>query len=473
MKLSPWTLSAAAALLAAPLAAAGSVLGSPEQGQVVARAGGMELGVEEAASLLAENPDIADDPGVVADMADLWVDYTLMAAAAYSGPGELDPVLDRLAESGREDRLIAVMLSGEALARADTVFSEDEVRAAWAPQATQEIRVRHILLRLPPGATPAQRDSVARLAESLRARAAGGEDFAGLARRYSADESAAKGGDVGFISRIDMVAGFTEVAFELEVGEVSPVVETRLGLHVIRAEEKRAQPGPPPEGFERAMAQDAAQAAASRFVDSLTAAAETRVEPGAVGVLREIAVRGSARESGTVLVSYRGGEVTAGEAALLLSAVGATNRQWAAEYEEEAARILGHLATREILLREARARGVTLPPAAHESLRSDLRGMLEETLAQADLEMRPTPAAENARDAAVQKRVRSLLRGVVLGDHHLKPLGVLGSALRADGGALIFPETFPRVVERMVALRRGRPRPPKTSGPGSPWARIP
>lgn len=469
MKLSPWTLSAAAALLAAPLAAAGPVLGSLEQGQVVARAGGMELGVEEAASLLAENPDIADDPGVVADMADLWVDYTLLAAAAYSGAAGLDLVLDRLVEPWAEVELVATFVDGEV--RADTDFAEEELQAAWARESGNEVRMRHLLLRIPDGSTPAQRDSVGRMAESLRARAAGGEDFAALARRYSADASAAQGGDLGFIGAGDMEPELWHAALALEPGAVSPVVTTSEGLHVIRVEEKRSRPGPRPEEFEQAMAVDAARNAEARFVDSLTAAAEMRVEPGADEALRDMARNGGAARSHAVLATYRGGELTTGEAALVLRAMDASSREMTVDFEGGAEGMVRQLATREILLREARTRGVTLPPAALDSVRSGLRRMLGETLAQAGLHEQPALPAGEARDAAVRTRVRSLLRGMVLGEHpHLQRLGMLGSMLRADG-AKIFPETFPRVIERMVALRRGRPRPPKPSG--SPWARIP
>ncbi len=66
-----------------------------------------------------------------------------------------------------------------------------------------------------------------------------GEDFATLAKKYSEDTSAPKGGDVGFFKRGDMVLPFEEAAFNMEPGEVSSVVESKFGFHIIEVTEKK------------------------------------------------------------------------------------------------------------------------------------------------------------------------------------------------------------------------------------------
>ena len=76
-------------------------------------------------------------------------------------------------------------------------------------------------------------------AAAARKRAADGEDFAALATEVSEGPSAPQGGDLGFFSRQQMVAPFADAAFALEVGQISEVVETRFGYHVIKVEEKR------------------------------------------------------------------------------------------------------------------------------------------------------------------------------------------------------------------------------------------
>lgn len=76
----------------------------------------------------------------------------------------------------------------------------------------------------------------------LKERIAGGEDFATLAVVYSDDTgSAANGGDLGFMSRGELVNEFAAAAFNLENGEVSDIVETEFGLHLIQMVERRGE----------------------------------------------------------------------------------------------------------------------------------------------------------------------------------------------------------------------------------------
>jgi peptidylprolyl isomerase len=77
-------------------------------------------------------------------------------------------------------------------------------------------------------------------AEALAKRAQGGEDFAALARAESQDKiTALQGGDLGYFEQGAMVAAVDEVAFRLEPGQVSGVVQTPHGLHVIKVTGRR------------------------------------------------------------------------------------------------------------------------------------------------------------------------------------------------------------------------------------------
>ncbi len=109
--------------------------------------------------------------------------------------------------------------------------------------AEPEIQASHILIRLAPEATAADSAEARALAESLRARVLAGEDFAALARQYSDDEgSGQQGGDLGFFARSRMVEPFANAAYDLEsVGDVSDVVETRFGYHVIQLTGRKAR----------------------------------------------------------------------------------------------------------------------------------------------------------------------------------------------------------------------------------------
>src|SRR5262249_511680 len=102
----------------------------------------------------------------------------------------------------------------------------------------EQVHARHILITTGAGVS----DEKARArADSLRKAAAGGADFAELARRFSQEPGAStSGGDLGWFGRGRMVKEFETAAFALKVGETSPVVKSQFGYHVIRVEEKKA-----------------------------------------------------------------------------------------------------------------------------------------------------------------------------------------------------------------------------------------
>jgi len=77
--------------------------------------------------------------------------------------------------------------------------------------------------------------------ESLRLRVANGEDFATLAILYSQDGSARSGGELGFVGRGELVKAFEQVAFKLKPGELSQVVETEFGFHIVQLIERRGE----------------------------------------------------------------------------------------------------------------------------------------------------------------------------------------------------------------------------------------
>ncbi len=119
---------------------------------------------------------------------------------------------------------------------------EDSIRAYFETHKLEftvpaRAHVRHILISSRPGEGPGARSAArARAAEALR-RAKAGEDFEALAKEYSDDRtSASKGGDLGELTRGQVVKEFGDAAFALRPGELSRVVETQFGFHVIRLE---------------------------------------------------------------------------------------------------------------------------------------------------------------------------------------------------------------------------------------------
>jgi len=103
----------------------------------------------------------------------------------------------------------------------------------------ESVRASHILVVVPAQAPDAQRAALKARAETALKAAKSGGDFAQLARQYSNDASAQRGGDLGFFPRGQMVPAFEAAAFTLGVGQVSDLVETQFGYHIIKVTEKR------------------------------------------------------------------------------------------------------------------------------------------------------------------------------------------------------------------------------------------
>ena len=110
---------------------------------------------------------------------------------------------------------------------------------------SESVKASHILKRFPQDATDEQKaetnTAAEELLETVNAELAAGTTFAELAMEHSDDTSAAQGGDLGFFERGRMVPPFEEAAFDtLNPGEVSGLVETVYGYHIIKVEEKKA-----------------------------------------------------------------------------------------------------------------------------------------------------------------------------------------------------------------------------------------
>ena len=101
---------------------------------------------------------------------------------------------------------------------------------------SSSVSLSHIFIE--PAASTEQQDKIRPQAEAVLERIRAGEDFAALAKEYSQDPgSASQGGDLGFFGRGTMVPAFEDVAFSLKVGEVSDLVQSQFGFHIIRVEE--------------------------------------------------------------------------------------------------------------------------------------------------------------------------------------------------------------------------------------------
>jgi peptidyl-prolyl cis-trans isomerase C len=105
--------------------------------------------------------------------------------------------------------------------------------------AGERVRASHILLRLPAGAGAESKKAQRERAEAALSRVRQGEDFAAVARVVSEDPgSAPRGGDLGVFGKGQMVPPFEQAAFALGAGQVSGLVESPFGFHIIKVQER-------------------------------------------------------------------------------------------------------------------------------------------------------------------------------------------------------------------------------------------
>lgn len=115
-------------------------------------------------------------------------------------------------------------------------YYEQNQHEFWSPDS---VRARHIMIRASQDDTGTDIEAKKQTLRDLRGRVLAGEDFAELAKQYSEGPSAPKGGDLGYFTPRDMVAPFSNTAFGLKPGEVSDVVETRFGFHLIQVVDRK------------------------------------------------------------------------------------------------------------------------------------------------------------------------------------------------------------------------------------------
>ncbi|HEX2203682.1 MAG TPA: peptidylprolyl isomerase [Longimicrobium sp.] len=475
MKWSRWALAVAAPLAVAGCNGIGQAMNA--HNDQLARAAGKEFTVEEAASLLAANPQIEPTPDMVRAVADRWVDYVLLATALAEDTALNVLDLDKLVEGPREQATIGRLME-QVVSRADTSYTDAELQQAWNTQGPGvEVRARHILLQFPGDATPAQRDSVRRAVEAIRAQAAGGADFAALAQQHGQDGTKERGGDLGYFGKGQMVPAFENAVFAMQPGQISPVVETPFGYHVIKLEDRRTRPiGDDAPQFRQFLAQRAQQEAMQAYVDSLEKAAGVEVRPGATDQVRELArqpgtsLRG--RAASRKLVTWKGGDLTTGELLTRMQSVEPEQvRPFAEAPDSSVTQMLKSVTTRELLLAEAQRRKIGLSKAEADTLQTQARSGLRELVQVTGLGARRIPKGA-AGNQMIEGQVRELLQQAVTGQRPLPPLGVLGQQLRGIYGHNVNESVFQRVIDKVKSIRALQPQAPQLPQ-GMPQGGVP
>ena len=194
----------------------------------VARAGTAELSVAKLATLLGKSrAPIRKD--IAKSIANVWVDYQLLGVAAAHGDSLNDPKLI-------DEAMWPAIANLKAKKWYDVVSKgwgvEDTAAAKRQWESGQILAADHILL-LTQGMNDAQKADVKKKADALRAKVTAA-NFAATASKNSQDQqSARQGGSLGIFPKGSMVPEFEKALVALKPGEISPVIQTQYGYHII------------------------------------------------------------------------------------------------------------------------------------------------------------------------------------------------------------------------------------------------
>lgn len=227
------------ALALSPPAMAQSTTAEPLSGEdkAVASVNGYEIKTSEVR--MAFDDVIGQLPNMPAKLrfpfvVEFLIERHLLAqVAAKEGIGESDDYKRRLAAyqaKALRDSYLAQKIAPS--------VTEEEIKAAYDKESTkvkqtERVRARHILVA-------SEKEAV-----DIEVKLKAGSKFEDLAKQYSLDGSKDYGGDLGYFTAPEMVKAFSDAAFQLKVGEISPPVKTDYGWHVIRMDDRKmgaAQP---------------------------------------------------------------------------------------------------------------------------------------------------------------------------------------------------------------------------------------
>lgn len=141
-------------------------------------------------------------------------------------------------KSIERETLISKLADAEIIAKA--VYSEEELKEHYEKNISKfkrpdSVHIWHILISTAPEMSDEERGKKKALAHEVLAKIRAGEDFSSAADKYSEDAYRVKGGDMGYIHRGRLVAEVEEAAFSLKEGQVSNVIESIFGFHIIKA----------------------------------------------------------------------------------------------------------------------------------------------------------------------------------------------------------------------------------------------
>ncbi|MGQ0703956.1 MAG: peptidylprolyl isomerase [Gemmatimonadales bacterium] len=441
--------------------------------ETVARVGSRELKSQQVADIITRLGGSNPNPQAGEAIATVWVDLQLFADRLAAGGLESD--------SAMFERLIWPQVAQQVVsAYHDTVVARRAQLSAAAVDSMysgSEYRIfQHILVQ-PKGTAPADTARAEAEARGLLPQARqSGTNFSRLAARLSADPGSKT--DSGYLQPFPkggLVPEFEQAGWGLAPGEVSSVVKTQHGFHIIRRpllEEVRARLQP-------FVQQRYVFREDSLFLADLNDRYKLEVRSGAAAAIRNAATDlVAARRSGKVLVSYQGGDFRVRDFARWLAAMPAGQLGQIQEAPDSVlASFAKNLAQNNVLLHQADSAGITLPVEVKNGIKMTYLAQINDLMKVSGLDApeladtAKTPPAERRRIAT--QKINEYFDKLTNNQAQFRPMPpTLSHELRAEGDFKIYRAGVARVQELVQAKVRadsaagaGQPQQPP-AGPG-------
>lgn len=421
--------------------------------EVIARANDQTLSVDRVADWAGSSKQVPLEALALSRLSHVWVDYALFAQALAAGKDLRDsatmtaamwPVVSQLKWERLHDRLVS---QGDLTPpQVDSVYAAGQLRI-----------FQHILIQVPPNSTPGVEAQKRRKAELLlpQARSAGTR-FGQLASANSDDPgSKVQGGALGLTARGQFVPAFEDAAWQLKPGEVSAVVKSPFGFHIIR----RPPLAEVRESFRSGVQERIAGRTDSLYLDSL--AIKKKIEPVSRApeyVRAAMQDLEAARTSNRVLVDYRGGSLRVKNLVRWLSALDPQVAQSLPQAsDDQIKQFLKAIAQRDLLIQQADSAKVTLTPADWQQIRAEHDSalmMLGSILNISPQMLRDSAASPEERTNIAMARVNDYVDRVLQGRARFFPVPpFLGETLREKAQWSVDEAGVRRAVERAQEIR--------------------
>lgn len=265
---------------------------SAKDDDVVAKIGDRKITISEFNKMLGyldseKQKLIEKNPQMKENVLQQYIQRIVISEIAKKKGFDNNPELKEQLELMKDNYIAIEYLKKEVTNKVEV--SEEDITAYYESnkdefKTPEMVRSRHILIKTGPTASDNDKKKAKEKAEEILKKIKAGEDFAKLAADISDDTgSKTKGGELGFFPKGRMVKPFEDAAFSLKPGEVSEIVETQFGYHIIKVEEKK-EPGMEPfdtvkEKIKQKLLQERTKTKVTEFIEKAMKEANIELHP--------------------------------------------------------------------------------------------------------------------------------------------------------------------------------------------------